>query len=50
MTINFQSCKQNENWQELLKDKDSPIHEYDVEFIKHVAQNNAEEDFKNQKK
>lgn len=48
--FSFQSCAQNENWQELIEVNDSPIHQYDVDFIKYVAEEIADEDFKNQTK
>jgi len=50
MYLNFQNCAQNENWPELLENKDSPIHQYDVDFIKYVAEEITNEDFKNQAK
>ena len=50
ISLNFQSCAQNENWQELLTNKDSPIHQYDSDFIKYVAEEDIEETFKNQEK
>ena len=48
--FSFQSCAQNENWQELLDVKDSPIHQYDIDFIKYVAEDIADENIKNQTK
>lgn len=50
ISINFQNCAQTDNWQELLNDKDSPIHQYDIDFIKYVMDEKLEEDFKNQDK
>jgi len=48
--LSLQSCAQNENWQELLTNKDSPIHQFDSDFIKFVAQEEVDEEFKNQEK
>jgi hypothetical protein len=48
--LNFQSCAQEENWQELLTDDKSPIHQFDIDFIKYVAQEEIDEEFKNQEK
>jgi len=50
ISLNFQSCAQNENWQELLTNKDSPIHQYDIDFVKYVAEEEIDEVFKNQEK
>jgi hypothetical protein len=50
ISLNFHSCTQNENWEELLANKDSPIHQYDIDFIKYIAEEEIEEEFKNQEK
>jgi len=50
ISLNFQSCAQNENWEEHLNDKTSPIHQYDIDFIKYVAEEELQEEFKNQGK
>ena len=48
--LNVQSCAQNEDWQELLAIKQSPIQQYDIDFIKYVAEDELDEEFKNQEK
>lgn len=50
ISLNLQSCAQNENWQDLLTNRESPIHNFDTDFIKYVAEDELEEEFKNQEK
>jgi len=50
ISFNFQSCTHDENWQELLTNRDSPIYEYDIDFIKYVVNEEVDEEFKKQEK
>ncbi|KXX69324.1 hypothetical protein [Flammeovirga sp. SJP92] len=48
--VSLQCFAQNENWVDLLKDKESPIHDYDIDFIQYLFCENPKDEFKNQKK
>lgn len=48
--FNFQSCAQNENWEEHLNDKESAIHQFDIDFIRYAIDEELKDGFKGQEK
>ncbi|MGM1057463.1 MAG: hypothetical protein ACQEWG_16375 [Bacteroidota bacterium] len=50
ISFSFQSCAQNENWEEHLNHKESAIHQFDIDFIRYAIDEELEDGFKDQEK